>query len=162
MLIEFEDGSPFATGGAEYNTLPHNELSDHVVLIVELGGHTEHPPMWEAVVHTTVPYLICPLEIAQAVGIDKAPVDVEGGVLMEGKLIEGRIYRGATLTLLADEDKGQSVQQPVWAFVPNSDEDLKQEGLPKLFLGMKHCLDRFLFAVDPYSRVFYFGGEEAV
>jgi hypothetical protein len=162
MLIEFDDGSPFANGGAAYNTLPDYEHSDYVVVMVELGEQEESVGLWEAVVHTAIPYLICPPDIAAAVGINAGAPDQLGGVVIEGRLVPGRIYKGAKLALLADEDKGASVRLPVWAFVPDNGDDLTRDDLPKIYLGMANCLDRFQFAVDPYEGVFYFGAEVTV
>lgn len=157
MLIKFDDGTPFAKGGAQYNTTPDYLLSDHIVLLVEIGEQTRHVPMWEAVVHTAVPYLVCSPEVAKAIGIDEEEAEIEGRIPIEGKMIEGKIYSGVNLVLLADEDKGKSVPQPVWVFVPNRSEDFIHDGLPEVFLGIRKCLDTFLFAVDPLIRTFYFG-----
>lgn len=154
MLIEFEDGSPFARGSAEYNTVPGYEYSDQVFLMVEFEGNPEFAKMWEAVVHTDANYLICSPKIAAAI-IEKAHLEVEARVRFDGTMVEGKLYSGVILTLL-DSDSGESVPQAVWAFVPDKAEDLKRDK-PEIFLGMKRCLDQFVFAIDPWNKVFYFG-----
>jgi Tfp pilus assembly protein PilZ len=155
MLPTFGDGRPFARGGVDYNNVPEYELSEHMVLMVEIGDYPK-TMMTEAVVYTGVPYMICTREMAKAVGLNLSKPEETGRVRVEGVWVEGGIY-SVTLTLLADVDKGESVPVVVWAFVPNREEDFNPDPLPPTFLGLKGCLNSFLFAVDPFSQTFYFG-----
>lgn len=157
MLIKFDNGGAFARGGAGYNATPDYELSDHIILQVEVGEQTEYFGMWAAVVHTGAPYLICSPEIARAAGIVNAEPDAVGRIPIEGKMIEGKIYAEVNLVLLADGGKGDSVSQPVWAFVPDRSEDIARSDFPEILLGFGRCLDTFLFAVDSQGQTFYFG-----
>jgi hypothetical protein len=155
MLLNFADGTPFSKGAADYNNVPGYELSEHMVLMVEIGDHPRNR-MTEAVVYTGVPYLICTRAMARAIGITLNQPEETGRVRVEGVWIEGGIH-SVTLSLLADEDKGESVPQPVWAFVPDREGDFNPENLPPMYLGLKGCLNSFMFAIDPLSQTFYFG-----
>jgi len=151
MLIEFEDGSAFAQGAVGYNTVPGYELSEHIVLMVEIG---ETSTLKEAAIDTSSPYLIFTSEVAKAAGLDLSRPEARGKARIQGTLVDGSIYV-IDLSLLADDDEGVTMQQPVWAFVPDGTFD--PDPLPPTLIGLKRCLDTFMFAVDPLRQKFYFG-----
>lgn len=153
MLITFEDGSTFAQGAAGYNAVPGYELSEHVVIMIGVGGRDV---IIEGAIDTSSPYLIIAPALAFICGIDLAhPEEPHARALVQGKWLDGNLYV-VDLALLADGgDNGETVVSNVWAFVPDSDFD--PDPLPPTLLGFKRCLDNFLFAIDPFDLKFYFG-----
>jgi hypothetical protein len=151
MLINFDDGSTFARGAAGYNTVPGFELSEHIVVMIEIGNVST---LKEAVIDTSSPYLVFTSEVANACGLDLGQPEARGKARIQGELVEGAIYL-VDLALLADEDNGDTLVSEVWAFVPDGAFD--PDPLPPTLIGLKRCLDGFLFAVDPFRQVFYFG-----
>lgn len=59
------------------------------------------------------------------------------------------------ISLLADE--GEAVSIEATAFIPDLDQNLTDEFLPRSFLGLTQCLEAVRFAIDPLSETFYFG-----
>jgi hypothetical protein len=153
MLIEFDDGSTFAQGAAGYNTVPGYEMSEHIVLMVEIGASAA---MKEAAIDSSSPYLIFSSDVAKSIGLNLSKPDATGRARIQGQMIEGSIFV-VPLTLLADPGEGVSLQQDVWAFVPHPDKKFDPDPLPPTLIGFKRCLDSFFFAVDPFKQTFYFG-----
>lgn len=152
MLLRYAHGKSFADGAAEYNTIPGYQLSDLIVIAVQLGDIPQ-VKMTEAAVDTSGPYLICTREIALQAGLKLEGELFE--VLIGKTLVKGSIER-IGLKILADIDKGHTFSIVVWAFVPERFEDLKRGEKPPSYLGWTGCLDSFRFAVDPLQNTFYF------
>ena len=150
MLIKFANGTPFAKGAAGYNAVPGYELSEHIVLMVEIG---EGVHISEAVVDTSSPYLVIDASIARSAGIDLARPDHRARARIQGEWFNGGLF-SISLQLLADEGESIAVNG-VFAFVPDGRFD--PDPLPPAILGFSCCLDNFLFAVDPNQQRFYFG-----
>lgn len=150
MQLKFANGSPFSQGVAGYNTIPGYELSQHVVLMVEIGTSDN---MSEAIVDTSSPYLVLDSSTARNAGLDLSRPDHRARARIQGEWFEGGLFAIA-LQLLADDGDSLAVNG-VLAFVPDSTFD--PDPLPPTILGFTGCLDNFLFAVDPNQQRFYFG-----
>ena len=146
MLLNFTNGSSFATGAANYNRVPGSERSTRMVLQVELGEQ-----LTTAFVDTGKPCLICPPEFASVIGLTAATGLTET-VRIHGRLVNGRIHN-INLTVLADEGTPLHMNAPV--FVPHYSSEVDGD-IFRSFLGMAGCLESMCFAVDPFMRIFYF------
>jgi hypothetical protein len=63
MLVRSVDDSTFASGVVAYNDALETALSTRIILQVEIGGL-----LTEAFVDTDSQYVICTLELAEAIG----------------------------------------------------------------------------------------------
>ena len=146
MLLNFTDGSTFAAGATNYNRAPGTERSTRIVLQVEIGEQ-----LTTAFLDTGKPSLICPPDFAAIVGLTASNGMAET-VRIHGKLVNGRIHN-VNLTMLADEGVPLYLNGPV--FVPTHPLEVDADTF-RSFLGMAACLESMCFAVDPFTRIFYF------
>ncbi len=154
MTLRFADDEPFTAGATEYYysaSTPSRQTADRMTLLVEIEEQEV-----EAIIDTGACYLICHPELARAINFDPGESIPTENMNIRGLSVKGELY-GTNLCFLADEGNNLSIEAT--AFVPTERmQDDVANRLPKSFLGLVGCLERVRFAVDPFNRIFYFGG----
>ena len=149
MLLNFADGSPFASGRTGYNTLPGTETSAKITLVVMMGT-----VLTEVIVDTCADYVICAPEEADVLRHQSTESLGNITIPLHGRSIKGSLHR-LQFSLVAEEGENLSFQAP--AFLPDPGEQIDADLLPRSCLGLIGCLESMLFAVDPFQMMFYFG-----
>lgn len=148
MLLSFSDGTPFATGVAEYVDKTAGWPNDSRIWLSVM--FQDQNAM--AIVDTGAPWVVCSHELAAQIGLTANPNDIQASLRIRGAKYDGHLVR-FELTIPATEGEDLVVQAT--AFVPDlsSGESWNNPD----FLGLAGCLERLRFAVDPGSHLFYFG-----
>lgn len=149
-LLNLADGSAFATGATPFALRPLSERENvnRLMLQVEIGGIPT-----TAEVDTGAPYVVCPPDIAQRIGLVPAEALETEQLRIHGYETKGHLYR-LNVRFLATE--GDDLYVSATTFVPEVDDAQLWAGLPT-FIGLDGCLARLRFAVDPVSELFFFG-----
>jgi hypothetical protein len=156
MLLNFDNGDPFATGLASYRYLPVPGSGDasRIIVQIEVDGD-----QIEAILDTGGGYFLCKPELAEAIGIDPAEALESLSITMKKYTIRGILHR-IEIKLLHDiAENGADLPFEVTAFFPDPDQQFEKDFLPYSYLGMHCCMERIRFAVDPCAgeEKFYFG-----
>jgi len=148
MLLNFDNGDPYATGATPYAYRPstEKETSPRIILTVKIEGITT-----TAFVDTGGILVISP-EIAQELSLNPSDGISAQPLIWRNNKLQGVCHRVA-LTLIAEQ--GDSLTIEATAFVPQTPHKW-QKDFPCI-LGMVNCLERLRFAVDPSNDTFYFG-----
>lgn len=151
MLLQFADGSNFATGAAPYAYRPatDREVSPRVIITIKLGDIVT-----TAFVDTGGVYLWCPPHIANDLGVDLEQGDRVGPIVSARGAVEGVLVR-VPMTLFAEEGHSLVIEPTI--FVPLMKQGAEWPDDFPCILGMQGCLERLRFAVDPNDDTFYFG-----
>lgn len=149
MLLNFTNGSPFATGAVAYRLPQEGSDASRITIGLEIEEN-----LTEAIIDTGAPYVICSPDLAKLINLDPNEILYAKKLLIRGVWIEGNIYR-INISLLPDE--GVALLMEVPAFIPSPEQEFTEGFLPRSFLGMLGCLESFTFAVDPVTETFYFG-----
>jgi hypothetical protein len=148
MLLNFENGDPFATGSAPYDYRQFR-TAPRIFIKIDVEGQEV-----DAFLDTGGVYFLCSPELAEKVGIDPttaAPQSHE--ITMARVTVRGVLHR-LPITLLSDSGADYPIE--VTAFFPDPDQALGEK-LSVSYLGMWCCMERFRFAIDPHQQRFYFG-----
>jgi hypothetical protein len=149
MLLKFEDGRSFAQGACPY--LDHLTIeSEHTPRIFVPVRIDNFQTM--TAVDTGGDFLLCDPGIADILGLDPDGAVKFGPVVLRQKKFHGTLHR-ADVTLEAEQ--GKSLKLDATVLVPRL-EPYDVWDLPS-FMGLRGCLERIRFAVDPSTNTFYFG-----
>lgn len=148
-MLRFANGEPFATGATRYTIPEEREAEQRITIEIRIEGHKT-----EAIVDTGAPYVVCHPSIANQIGLDPDAGIPTEDMTIRKMSVKGGLHR-LNVALLAEEGNGLSFTAT--AFVPNPEEDYATTLLPRSFLGLICCLESIRFAVDPFTRTFYFG-----
>ena len=151
MTLLFPDTLPFTAGKAPYLYKPASSTDRHERIYVNVAFEGVSTM---AVLDTGAPYVICPQEIAQNIGINSSTALEHTRIVFRGNEMDGELHK---IRLFIAAEEGDSAEFDVTAFVPASELGL-QPITP--FVGMITCLERIRFALDPQSTTFYFGVAE--
>ena len=150
MLLIWENGEPFTIGATPYiyQGVASDDSSPRVIIPVSIGDQRV-----SAFVDTGGVFLLFSPQIAASLQLDPKNAAPTPRLLSRGTWIKGALHR-VSLTLLAIE--GDSLTIEATAFVP---QELPADWSDDFacVLGMKGCLDRVRFAIDPGQDIFYFG-----
>src|SRR5438874_9360463 len=128
MLLNFEDGAPFATGVASYNYTPvPGGDTDTLRILVQIEVDQE---LKEAILDTGGQYFFCTQELAQNIAFGETLGRRE--ITLRGVKVRGTLAR-VDIILLADE--GEALPVEVTAFLPDADQAFAPTFLPYPFLG---------------------------
>src|ERR1043165_8466529 len=97
MLLNFDDGTPFATGGAGYNYATVAGSDDALRILVQVEVDEE---IREAILDTGGEFFFCTQELAQTVAFGEALEDKV--INLRGHDVRGTLAR-IDIILLADE-----------------------------------------------------------
>ncbi len=156
MLLNYLDGTSFATGAMQYEYRPATlgETTNRIILAISV----EEKVQTTAVFDTGAPYVVLPPTIAQQAGYTEEQGLDEGTLLIRGKWVKGSIGR-LNITLQATQGNNLDIDSTV--FVPKYKQDwgdfeMYWSDFPA-FLGLSGFLERIRFAIDPNTDTFYFG-----
>jgi hypothetical protein len=148
-LLYDSDGNTFFQGVSSFTIQPvppSNPRALRIVVPVGLEGNYT-----QAVVDTGGIYFICNADLASLLAVDLSAAVGKDTIFIRGKHVSGHLYR-FTLELVATH-AGNSITLEATTFVP--DEPTEWDLPP--YIGFHGCLERFRFAVDPGTELFYFG-----
>jgi hypothetical protein len=150
-MLQFQSGEPFATGAMEYQfrPIPPDRVNDRILLNIKLN---RIPAL--AAVDTGAPYVIIAPHIASRIGFDPAYSLEKTKVNIRGIDFHGFLDK-VNVELPASLEMGYGCSFEVTAFYLALEEKDKWGNLPN-FLGIKHCLEKICFALDPSTETFYF------
>jgi hypothetical protein len=143
------DGSPFATGRARFSDHDPATEKETAKIYVKV-----QPEGLEAVIlaqlDTGSPWTVLARDYAEALALFGGEGQAITLNIARYGTIRGRLEK-ANITLLADEDEGQSLDvQQATVFV-------SMEWPGGTFLGYSGLLEKVRFALDPQKYLFYFG-----
>lgn len=147
MLLQYQDGEPFASGACSFRGALAGRESEvpKVIVDIEINGIQT-----EAAVDTGGIYLIVHPDL---VDVDPAEGLLHTHVWLRGHRIDGSLHR---VELIIPAEDGASLHVEATALVP-----LLSLGDPTWlfpnYLGWSMCLERMRFALDPQENMFYFG-----
>jgi hypothetical protein len=151
MLLQLQNGEPFATGATNYDYRPATKQENTPRIIVSVMIKDIRTL---AFVDTGGVYAICSPTIANGLNLNPRDGFSTAPILWRGERYEGFLHT-LPMTILAED--GVSLQIEPTFFVPQlTVGQTWGEDLPCI-LGMYLCLDRLRFAVDPSMDTFYFG-----
>ena len=156
MLLQFNDGHPFATGSASYRYSEVAGSGDASRILVQIEVDDEP---FEAILDTGGGYLLCSPELAEGVAIDPDNALDDLWIRLPGFRMRGTLHR-LPITLKSDGGAwGEDYSLEVTAFFPDPNQPVDVDSLPYSYLGMHCCMERFRFAIDPCpgEERFYFG-----
>jgi len=150
MLLVLENGEPFATGSTPYiyQGMASDESSPRVIIPVSIVDQRI-----SAFVDTGGVFLLVSPHIVAGLDLDPQSAVPTPRLLSRGSWISGVLHR-VSLTLLAAD--GEHLAFEATAFVPQVPPEEWSDDF-SCVLGVKGCLDRIRFAVDPGQDIFYFG-----
>jgi len=148
MLPIFPDGQTFVTGRAKYlyiPAIPSLDKSPRIRVPVKLGEF-----QISAVLDTGAPYIVCPPEIAEQMGLTPADALDEVKMKVHDNTFVGYLHR-LNVTLIAES--GVNLELDTTVYVP------QDWGNRPAYIGLVACLDSIIFAIDPRQEqeFFYFG-----
>src|SRR5437588_4818413 len=113
MLLDFDDGSPFATGmsGYRYIPIPGTDDASRILITIEVDDD-----MKEAILDTGGQYFFCTPELANRIRPDPAYLIGNKTIWIRGERVEGSLCL-TEITLLRTE--GEPLRLAVTAFLPN-------------------------------------------
>jgi hypothetical protein len=151
MVLNFQNGDPFATGSIGYLYEPATEweITSRILLPIEIAEFQV-----EAIVDTGAPYVVCTPEIALHLGMEPSTDSESMTIHWHGKLT-GHLHRH---TIMLRAETGEDLIIDATIFVPDADSTEAWEYRRRPFvIGMGGCLERMRFGVDPANDMFYFG-----
>jgi hypothetical protein len=149
MTLRFEDGRPFASGAAPYRDHHPSDPTHLIRLVVQIDVLDQ---AISAAIDTGGAYLVLDPEYVEYAGDTLGePVEV-ASLKIRGDDYQGDLYR---LPMVVSAEDGRSLELEVTAFVPRLSTE--EPWLLPPILGLKGCLERFRFAVDPGSNTWFFG-----
>lgn len=156
MLLNFDNGEPFATGSASYryDLVPGSGEAHRIIVQVEVDGD----PI-EAILDTGGGFFFCKPELAESINIDPAEALGRLVIRIKKESVNGILHR-IPITLLNNQNEvGEDLSLEVTAFFPDPDQEFEDGFLPYSYLGMHCCMERVRFAIDPSQDEdhFYFG-----
>lgn len=141
----------FASGVTSYEDRFPGDEADRLRLVIYVQiGQTLTP----CIVDTGAPWCVINPSLAQPL-LDAKQVDYVEAITYE---IRGTRYEGSLVRLdlaFQDELSGDLMLIEATVFVPELHQD--QEWREPNFIGLKGCLERIRFAIDPAESAFYFG-----
>lgn len=149
MLLNLTNGEPFATGAIAYRIPEEGADARRITIGVEIEQN-----LTEAIIDTGAPYVVCSPSLAKLLQLNPANALSTHRIMIRGIWVRGGFHR-IQISFLADE--GEAVSIEATAFIPDLDQNLTDEFLPRSFLGLTQCLEAIRFAIDPLSETFYFG-----
>ena len=140
MLLQFEDGEPYATGGTNYQYRPATEREKTPRIVVSIRIDDIQTL---AFVDTGGVYAICPPDIASVLNLTAQDGIPTKPILLRGNWLNGELYRIPT-TIIAET--GNSIRIEPTFFVPRlAPNQIWADDFPCI-LGMSGCLERLRFA----------------
>lgn len=153
MLLNFDNGDPFATGMApyRYDKIQGGDDTHRILVSVEVEENWN-----EAILDTGGQYFFCTPELAKQIAASEKEKIGKRIIRLKGVDVHGSLCR-VEITLTGYE--GHSLTLQVTAFLPDEDQEFEPEFLPYPYLGMFGCMERIRFAVDPSQNEerIYFG-----
>jgi len=144
-MLQYNDGSVFSCSGTNYLDRWGMGSENRIFITVQF----DTLPKTFAVVDTGAPWCILPKEQAKELDLDYRNEALETKWLnIRGERTEGVLIR-LPITICAEQGKDIVIEGTV--FVPQDERDLPN------FIGLDGFLSRIKFAINPQSRVFYFG-----
>ena len=148
MLLFSPDGQAFVTGAARFiyaPAIPDLDKSPRIRIPIIIEGFKT-----SAVLDTGAPYIVCPPDIANQVGLTPENAIDELSLLVHNSRVPGHLYR-LNVTFIAEF--GESLDLDTTVYVPQD-----WQGKPA-YIGLTACLDSVRFAIDPQrdQEAFYFG-----
>ena len=150
MILQYPNGTPFASGATEYLYQPAHQWDPSARILVPVKIEDV---LVTAMVDTGAPFVVCPPDTAREAGIVVDEEALPASLQWHG-LLTGHILR-RTMTLLAEQ--GQSITVEARIFVPDAVSAEAWEGGRRAFVLGMGCLESVRFAVDPDQNLFYFG-----
>jgi hypothetical protein len=153
MLLQYQNGEPFATGATPYAYLPasEQETTPRIIISVKI-----QEIVTSAFVDTGGVFAICSPEIAAQLKLDPGEGVTADPIRWRRESLQGVLHR-IPITILAQE--GTSLTIETTCFVPKLSHWQQWQSDFPCILGMYLCFDRLRFAVDPDpdNEMFYFG-----
>ena len=149
-MLFLSDGSPFATGSADYLYQPatENETTPRICIEVSFDGIKTL-----AMVDTGAPHTILDPEIAEAIGVDLQSGIPLNRVTFRNDTLDGYLHR---LTIQFISSEGENLPVEATVFIPEPKPFQEWVEFPTV-IGLNSCLERLRFAIDPSVNRFYFG-----
>jgi len=151
MLLQLQNGEPFATGATNYDYRPATNRENTPRIIVSIIIENIQTL---AFVDTGGVYAICSPNIANGLGLNPGDGISTTPIRWRGERYKGFLHP-LPMTILAEDGVSHQIEPtffiPQLAVGQTWDEDLP------CVLGMYLCLERLRFAVDPSTDTFYFG-----
>lgn len=145
MLLNFEDGQPFATGAALYRYVPIQGSDDTPRILIQIEVDSD---LKEAILDTGGQFFLCTPEIANSIRPDPQYTIPSKPIKIKGVSLRGRLHR-IDIMLMAGDDNGEHLTIEVTAFLPDADQEFTPDFMPHPYLGMFCCMERTRFALDP-------------
>lgn len=153
MLLNFDNGVPFATGMApyRYDKVEGGDDTPRILITIDVENDLK-----EAILDTGGQYFFCTQELAKEIAATAREKIGRRVIKLKGVDVRGSLCR-IDLTLLGSE--GESLSLQVTAFLPDEDQEFGPNFLPYSYLGLYGCMERVRFGVDPSLNEdrFYFG-----
>lgn len=157
MLLNFDNGDPFATGVASYDylTLAGGDDTHRILIPVEVDEDLR-----QAILDTGGQYFFCTQELSKAIAAGAGELLEHKTIKLKGQDVRGSLCR-IDVILLSDE--GDPLPFQVTAFLPDADQEFGPTFLPYSYLGLHGCMEWVRFAIDPSDgeERFYFGARPA-
>ena len=151
MLLQFSDGTAFATGATPFTYRPVKSEEKYPRILVQVAVDDLET---SAFVDTGGVFLFCSQDVGDSLQLKPEDALSVENLRWRDSSIAGTLHR---VELILHAESGVSLPIEVTAFVPRLKPDEEWVSEFPLILGMHGCLEFLRFAVDPSDDTFYFG-----
>jgi len=151
MLLQFDDGTRFASGAAPFAYRPAtaDERYPRIHLPIAVSGFEA-----SAIVDTGGVFLLCSPDLGERLSLRITDALAVEEIHWRNQTFSGTLHR-VEIVLFAEQ--GENLPLEVTAFVPRLQPHQVWSPEFPLILGMHGCLEFMRFAIDLTDDTFYFG-----